>query len=58
MTKNITKLVKDTKLQQIQEAQRENLKATTTKHTLPIGTKLKVTKDSLSDPFKQDGVLF
>lgn len=31
MTKNFTKLVKDTELQQIQEAQRENLKATTTK---------------------------
>lgn len=30
MTKNITKLVKDTKLQQIQEAQKENLKVTTT----------------------------
>lgn len=52
MTKNFTKLVKDTELQQIQEAQRENLKATTTKRHIIYRNKAKTYNRLIIRPLK------
>ena len=53
--------MRDTKLQQIQKAQRENLKGNQRKrHITYTGTMLRVTADLFSEPLKQEdnGMLF